>query len=208
MSDTLAVQKPPALDPAVFAAAMAAIDAANSRDPKSERHDGEELPAALLYGRRMSCWLRRLYPDASEALQLAVRCQHIERWTRPRKDYPEGRVGYLTWRRDLKDFHARRAGEILAHVGCPEAVIARVQSLVRKERIKQDPEAQALEDTACLVFLAHEFGAFAETQDRDKIKSILQKTWRKMSERGHEAALTLPLAESAKALVIEALTPA
>jgi hypothetical protein len=208
MSKTPDATKDLALDPVVFASAMAAIDAANARDPKSERHDGEELPAALLYGRRMSCWLKRLYPEASTALQLAVRCQHIERWTQPRKDYPEGRIGYLTWRRDLKDFHARRAGEILAQVGCPEAVIARVQSLVRKERIKRDAEAQALEDTACLVFLAHEFAAFAATQDRDKIKSILQKTWRKMSDRGHEAALALPLDESAKALVIEALTPA
>ena len=205
MTECRRIQDVPDLDPQVAVAALAAIDAVNSNDPRSEEHDGEALPAALLYGRRMSCWLRRLYPEASLVLQIAVRCQHIERWTRPRKDYPEGRVGYLTWRRDLRDFHARRAGEILAKTGCPATVIARVQTLVRKEGIKRDREVQALEDTACLVFLAHEFGAFAKTQERAKMKSILQKTWRKMSDRGHQAAFTLPLDELTKALMVEAL---
>jgi hypothetical protein len=37
--------------------------------------------------------------------------------------------------------------------------------------------------------------------DEDKAVDILQKTWGKMSARGHAAALALPLGDAAKALV-------
>jgi len=93
--------------------ALDAFDRANAADPNLELVDGEKLPKELIYGQRMSAWLDRLCPEASEALRLAVRCQHIERWVTPRGSYPEGRIGYLTWRRDLKRYHAERAGEIL-----------------------------------------------------------------------------------------------
>ena len=39
----------------------------------------------------------------------------------------------------------------------------------------------------------------------EKVVSILQKTWAKMSERGHEAALALPLSPECLALVQKAL---
>ncbi len=176
-----------------LAAAFAAFDRANAADPTQD--DGTEgpQPKELLYGRRMSACLAELYPEASAELQLAARAQHLERWRIPRDSYPEGRVGYLTWRRDLKAFHAERAAEILRELGFEEALIARVGALLRKERLKQDPESQALEDVACLVFLAHHFAAFAEGQDEAKLVEILRKTWRKMSERGQQAALALPL---------------
>ncbi len=102
-----------------LAAAFAAFDEANGLDPNLETVDGRGEAKELLYGRRMTTWLDRLYPDASMALKLAARCQHLERWTIPRKRYPEGRVGYLTWRRDLKLFHAERAGDILLPLGFP-----------------------------------------------------------------------------------------
>ena len=102
---------------ALQAAALEAFDRANAADPNCETVDGVARPKELLYGRRMSDWLERLYPEATPALRLAVRCQHIERWQVPRKTYPEGRVGYLTWRRDLKALHAKRAGEILEDEG-------------------------------------------------------------------------------------------
>jgi len=41
------------------------------------------------------------------------------------------------------------AGEILARAGYDAQAVKRVQSLVKKERIKHDPEAQLLEDTTC-----------------------------------------------------------
>ncbi len=190
---------------ALFAAAVAAFDRVNGADPNLEEVDGEPYPKELLYGCRMSGWLEHVYPEASDALRLAARCQHIERWKIPRSDYPQGRAGYLTWRRDLKRYHAERAAGILSDLGVADSIIERVQSLVRKERLKQDPECQALEDVACLVFLAHQFEAFAGRHAPEKVTEILRKTWRKMSDRGHRAALTLTLAPKERALVETAL---
>ena len=73
---------------------LALIDAANSEDPGREEVDGESLPGAYLYGVRMSEALESLRPDASEALRIAVRAQHLERWRLPRKEVPDGRAGY------------------------------------------------------------------------------------------------------------------
>ena len=188
-----------------LAAAFAAFDRANAADPNLEEGAEGPEPKELLYGRRMSAFLAEIYPEASTELRLAARAQHLERWRIPRKSYPEGRVAYLTWRRDLKAFHAERAAEILRELGFDEALIARVGALLRKERLKQDPDSQALEDVACLVFLAHHFAAFSEGHDEAKLVDILRKTWRKMSERGHQAALALPLDGRSLRLVETAL---
>ena len=188
-----------------FRAATAAFAAANAEDPNSDEAPDGPKPRELLYGQRMSEWLGRLHPDASEVLRLAARCQHIERWRRPRQDYPQGRVGYLTWRRDAKSFHAERAAEILRGLDYPEEIIARVQALVKKERLKTDPEAQALEDVICLVFLAHYFEAFAARHADAKVVDIVRKTWRKMSDHGRKAALALPLSAKSARLIEEAL---
>jgi hypothetical protein len=75
------------------------------------------------------------------------------------------RTGYLKWRTELKNFHATVAGEILAGAGYDEATVARVQSLLRKERLKRDPEAQQLEDVVCLVFLENYFADFSKQHD-------------------------------------------
>ncbi len=190
-----------------LAAALAAFDQANAADPQCEETGEGQQPKALLYGRRMSACLARLYPEASPELCLAARAQHLERWRIPRDSYPAGRVGYLTWRRDLKQYHAERAAAILGDLGFEAPQIARIGALLRKERLKQDPESQALEDVACLVFLEHEFAAFAAGHSEEKIVDILRKTWRKMSERGREAALGLPLEGRALRLVQRALAP-
>jgi Domain of unknown function (DUF4202) len=60
---------------------LAAIDAANSADPTLVQAEGRLVPAELLYGERMSAALAEFMPDASEALTIAARGQHIERWT-------------------------------------------------------------------------------------------------------------------------------
>ena len=167
-----------------LAQTIAAIDAANALDPHTIDIEGKREPAGLVYGRRMSATLGRISPQASEHLRIAVRGQHIERWTSPRKAYVEGRVGYLKWRKDLQDFHARRLGEIMAAAGYGEDDIGRVGALVRKERLKSDAEAQTLEDVACLVFLAHYLDDFMAKTDPDKLAGILAKTWNKMSPSG------------------------
>src|SRR5205085_2639185 len=169
------------MDDSRLARVIATIDAANARDPNKIEADGRLQPAELVYGRRMSEALARLAPDASEHLRIAARGQHIERWTSPRTNFPQGRAGYLTWRRELQHFHARRVGEIMAAAGYGAADIGRVGALIRKERLKSDPEAQTIEDVACLVFLAHYLDGFIAKTDADKLAGILAKSWNKMS---------------------------
>ncbi|HEY6965999.1 MAG TPA: DUF4202 domain-containing protein, partial [Burkholderiales bacterium] len=130
--------------------ALARIDAVHAEDPQ---RDAAGRPKELAYAQRMSAWLERLAPQASDALRLAVRCQHLRRWAIARSDYPEGKVGYLRWRKDESLAHAALAAEILAQAGCAADLVRRVQSLVKKERLKHDPEAQLLEDATCLAFL-------------------------------------------------------
>ena len=188
-----------------FQQALARFDAANATDPNRETWQGAEYPKELLYAQRMSGWLERFAPDASEALRLAVRAQHIRRWTIPRGDYPEGKAGYKEWRTTLSRFHAQTAGEILAGVGYDDETIRRVQGLIRKEQLKRDPETQCLEDVICLVFLESYFADFSQKHDEAKVIDILQKTWKKMSPAGHAAALGLALPEGARELVGKAL---
>ena len=187
-----------------FASALARIDAVHAEDPA---RDADGRAKELAYVLRLSAWLDRLAPQASEALRLAVRCQHLRRWAIPRSSYPEGRAGYLRWRRDEALAHAALAGEILRDAGYGADEVARVQALVRKERIKQDAEAQALEDASCLVFLEHELAAFAAKHDEPRVIDILRKTWAKMSEGGRAAALALALPEPLRALLGKALAP-
>src|SRR5438045_878404 len=179
-----------------FRSAIARFDAANEEDP-----DGE----ALIYAQRMSDWLEKLQPNASEALKLAARSQHIRRWEIPRDRYPMNRAGYHRWRNELATFHANVAGEILRKVGYDEATVGRVQSLLKKERLKEDPESQLLEDVICLVFLQYYFPDFARKHDEEKVINILRKTWRKMSQRGHEAALKVALGPQEQELIENAL---
>jgi len=187
--------------PGRFDDAMARVDAAHAEDPQKE--DG--LAKELLYARRMSAWLARLAPDASEPLRLAVRCQHLRRWAIPRASFPEGKVGYLRWRKEESLAHAVLAGELLAQAGYDAGAVARVQSLVKKERIKHDPEAQALEDVTCLVFLEYEFAPFAAKHPEEKLVDILRKTWAKMSPLGQREALGLQLSAQLRAMVGKAL---
>ncbi len=188
-----------------LARALEAIDAANREDPETVEVDGGREPRELVYGRRMSAWLERLLPDASEPLQIAVRAQHIRRWTSPRAAYPEGRAGYKKWRSELARMHAELAAQIAAEAGYDEAACARVRDLVQKRRLHTDAEARVLEDCACLVFLEHYFADFQPKHDRAKVIDILRKTWAKMSPAAHQAALALPLAPVERALVEEAL---
>lgn len=184
-----------------LAAVFAAIDAANAGDPARVDVDGQREPAALVDGRRMSAVLARLAPHASEHLQIAVRGHHIERWTSPRQSYPAGRVGYLKWRRDLGAFHARRLAEIMTDAGYSPEDASRVGALVRKEDLGSDPETQMFEDVVCLVFLEYGLHDFMAKTDEDKLARILAKTWRKMSETGHQHALALDIPPAVHALL-------
>lgn len=181
------------------------FDKANAQDPNTEEYGGKTYPKEVLYAERMTERLNQFEPKASEALRLTARCQHICRWEIPRESYEMNRVGYLKWRQDLKKFHARKAQEILEEVGYSQQTIDKVAFLLEKKQLKKNEDTQTLEDVICLVFLEYYFESFATEHPEQKIIDILQKTWRKMSQKGHAAALQLPLSESAFALVNKAV---
>lgn len=185
--------------------AIELIDRANGEDPSREVWEGRIYPKELLYGRRMTAWLERLAPDASESLQLAARAQHVRRWMVPREDYPATRAGYLRWRSVLYRFHAEQTGVLLREAGYDEETVAAVGKMVAKQGGKRDPDVQLIEDVACLVFLEHYFPAFAATQNEDKLIGIIRKTWRKMSEQARASALDLEFPLTLRALLAKAL---
>lgn len=182
------------------------IDAANAEDPHTEEYNGASYPKELLYARRMTDRLKAFAPEASEELQIAARAQHICRWTIPRSEYPMTRTGYKQWRTSLMKFHAEKTGSLMEECGYDAETIARVQSLLQKKRLKKDEEAQTLEDVICLVFLEYYLPDFAGKHEEDKVIHILRKTWLKMSDRGHEAALRLPLPPESSELVSAAVS--
>lgn len=186
-------------------AVLAAIDQANSADPRSDALHDSEVPREWLYGRRMSERLAQFVEDADEALQIAVRAQHVQRWMIPRDTYPMDRDGYKRWRIALGQYHAEVTGQIMAEHGYQPPLIERVASLIRKENFKRDSEAQTLEDVACLVFLEHYLQPFMAEHDEPQLLAILRKTWGKMSASGQQAALKLSLPPQAAALVASAL---
>jgi hypothetical protein len=172
-----------------LAHALAAFDAENARDPTSERDGDTLVPTQLLHARRVSAWLARIAPDAQEPLRLAARCQHLKRWHIARDSYPQGRTGYLQWREALARFHASEADKILGELGYDEGVRKRVSELVRKKKLRHDPEAQLLEDAICCTFLEFEAAPFAQKHPADKVVDILVKTLAKMGPRGRSLVL-------------------
>lgn len=188
-----------------FARAIAAFDAANAEDPHRLVIGGEPRPRELVHAERLSAWVERLAPNASEPLRLAARCQHIRRWQIPRASYPAGRVGYLQWRTELARFHADTAASILDELGYERELIDAVRRINVKQGIRSNPDTQTMEDALCLEFLESEFEDFARKHPPEKVIGVVQKTWKKMSARGQELALNLPLSEPALALVTRAL---
>ena len=189
-----------------FEQAYARFDEENSRDPNTEKENGAAYPRELLYAKRLTDWVLKLDPQASEALRLAARCQHICRWMIPRDSYEMNRAGYLQWRNALKQLHAAKAGDILRESGYPDTLIQSVQDLNLKKNFPKDPESRSLEDALCLVFLQYQFTDFMKGKEESKLIEVLQKTWKKMSDAGRKQALLLPVEPKAKALIEKALS--
>ncbi len=193
-----------------YQAAIAAFDQANSQDPNKEMADGREYPKELLYAQRMSEMQERYIPDASEAVKLAVRAQHIQRWKIPRSNYPMDKQGYLQWRTGLYKFHAETAGRIMKDAGYDDVMIDRVKKIVSKKGLKVNPETQLMEDVVDLVFIEHYLTGFvAQHPEYDEAKwiPIIRKTWQKMSSRAHEFALSgkIKLPEALVPLILKAV---
>jgi hypothetical protein len=174
-----------------FQKAIAAIDAENVQDPNQEIYQSKSIPKEFLYSDRMYKRLLDFEPNASEEVQIAAKAQHICRWKIARETYPMDRVGYLKWREELKKFHAQTTATILEKSGYNQDFIVRVSFLIEKKLLKKDAETQLLEDVICLVFLEFYLDDFVQKHDTEKLKNIIQKTWNKMSEKGHEVALKI-----------------
>jgi hypothetical protein len=196
------------MDTARFQKAIAAFDRANGEDPRMLLSDGAPRPRELVHAERLSHWVQRLEPSASETLLLAARCQHIRRWQIPRESYPSGRVGYLQWRTQLARFHAETAAQLLAEVGYEQSAIDAVRRINLKQNLRSSSDMMVMEDALCLSFLEFELDEFIAKYPAEKVIEVLQKTWQKMSARAREIALTLPLSSAGLELVTRALTPA
>jgi Domain of unknown function (DUF4202) len=188
-----------------FFEALRRFDEENAQDPNLLVVEDVAHPQELLYAKRLTDWVLRLDPKASEPLLLAARSQHICRWTIPRATYELTRVGYLRWRADLKQFHAAKSAEILRLVGYDEETVARVRDLNLKKQLGRDPDCQVLEDALCLVTLQYQLADLVAKTAPAKIIEILQKTWKKMSKTAHEHALALHFSEVEKQLIEKAL---
>lgn len=191
-----------------FDAAIRAIDAANAEDPRTEHAAGIARPKELLYAERMSAALLRIYPDASELLQIAARAQHLCRWQIARASYPLGREGYNAWRIACRQHHATLVAGLLAPLGYGHTGIHKIQSMILKDNLKSDPESQALENIAGLVFVEYYLEPFLAGHtgyDAAKLMGILKKTFRKMDATGRSAVLHLPLAPDLKSMIEAAI---
>lgn len=192
--------------PGRFERAIQRIDEANSADPIVLVVNGQPRPKELAHAEMMTEWVRRLRPDADEAILLAARAHHIRRWEVPRSSYPAGRKAYLRWRTDLHEFHARETGAVLQECGYDATIIARVQQIIRKHRLGRDPDVQVLEDALCLVFLETQLTTTAEQLTEETMINVLRKTWKKMSPAAREHALSLEMRPADREFVLRALT--
>jgi hypothetical protein len=191
-----------------FEAVILDVDASNADDPRRIMVDGVERPYEVVYSERMSAKLRAMCPDAGELLRIAARAQHIRRWDIPRNHYPEGRNGYNVWRRACREHHAALIAGIMQRHGYDAAASGRVGKLIKKEQLKTDRDSQVLENIVGVVFIEHYFDEFLgkhASYDDDKLVDIVGKTLRKMSPKGHAAALALRLPDRTKLLIAAAL---
>jgi hypothetical protein len=188
-----------------FARAIAAIDAGNADDPNIITVRTRTGPKEIIHAELVTDWVERLRPDASEPLLLAARGHHVRRWTVPRASAPDGRAGYLKWRKSLQEQHARELGGILVAAGYDDSTVARVQSIVRKEHLATDPEVQALEDALCLVFLETQLTDVAARLDPVLLSRVIARTVKKMSAQGIAAIAMVPLDDHARNILAAAL---
>lgn len=188
-----------------FDQVFAALDALHAQDPRQVEIDGNPVPQELWHAGRMSAWLHQLHASPDELTRLAVRGQHLQRWLVPRSDYPQGRVGYLTWRRDQGQRAGETSAQLMREAGYNPEQAEQVAKMIRKQGLGRDAGVQAVEDCACLVFLENYFSDFSRQIEHDQLMRIVRKTWQKMSPAAHRLALELPMTPESRALVEQAL---
>ena len=198
-----------------YLAAAAAIDAANADDPTAVLVRGSSHPLAQIHGVLADEWVVRLVGLGAEfdgtgadveLVRLAARAHHLRRWEVPRSSAPEGRAGYLKWRKDQKARHAELVAAMLATCAYDIGEIARVQSLIRREGLgRGDVGTQAVEDAACLVFVETQLADVARRLTPQHLGEVIRKTARKMSAAGVALLDEVPLDDEARGILNEAL---
>jgi hypothetical protein len=191
-----------------FTKAIEGFDDYNYRDPHVEEVDGKRISKEVLYAQRMTARLSQFAPDANEAVRLAARCQHIGRWEILRNEYPEGKKGYLLWRAEEKQHHAKIAEGILKKGGYDTDTIEQVKFLLLKKELKTNADTQLLEDVICLVFIEFYLEEFAAKHENEKVIDIIKKTTKKMSAKALEAVGQLTVSAKARELLGQATSPA
>ena len=184
---------------------LSIIDNLNKEDPVKVNTEHGQISKEILYSKRMQDRLNHFLPEAGETLQIAAYSQHVKRWSIPRSNYPMDRAGYKKWRTTLGQLHAETTAQAMLDTGYGEESVERVKYLLQKKGLKRDPETQALEDVICLVFIEYYLEDFATKHSEEKLIAIIQKTWKKMSTKGHAAALELTLPANLSALLKKAL---
>lgn len=214
-------------DPAYLARTVGDKDAKTKVDELAYA-DGMEHWASHLIGLRLSTpefqsFSAKVSPSdtsdvesitrTGELLRIAARCQHLERFLTPRSSYPEGKAGYLKWRRDLYKIQADRAKELLLAAGLQEKDVDWVHKWVSKTELNPGKETgdlgtQLLEDAAVLVFLQEELELFAgqhQEYTEQKFVDIIKKTWRKLSALGKQEALKLSMPKGLEPIVLKGI---
>lgn len=183
------------------------FDNYNKQDPRLFAWDNVSYPQEYFFAIKLYEWVLKLDPEADEELLLASRSQHIGRWEIPREDYPEGRDGYLKWRKDLGLRHAAIAAGLMQQAGYAAGQIDRVKQIILKQRIKVDTDVQTMENALCLVFLEIQYEDFRQKykQEPEKMINILRKSLLKMDAHGHSFALTLPYTDGGLELIQKAV---
>jgi hypothetical protein len=182
----------------LFEKALRAFDQVNALDPRTQTVQGKSYPRESIFARRVSAWVERLSPEAPEAVRLAARSHTLRRWEIPRNRYSMDTAGYHEWRAATAAHSANAAEAILKQIGYPEEAIGYVTQLITWKRFPQDPNAQLLEDADCLAFLEIKLSEYLEQWEDDKVRRILNGTWRKMTPTARHKALELPLDQRAK----------
>lgn len=189
-----------------FERAIAAIDAANADDPFTIVVRGVTRPKELAHAELATEWLSRLCESPSEPLLLAIRAHHLRRWAVPRDSYPDGRAGYLRWKRDLQQRHAAETGALLRSAGYEDDTVARVEDIIRKRGLARDPEVQLFEDALCLVFVETQFDDLTAKTEREVMVGLVRKTLAKMSPAALRLAASLApaLSDESQTILAEA----
>ena len=171
-----------------LSALLAAIDEANGLDPNTLVVDGVAEPKELAHSRMVTEWVRRFDDDPSDEQLIAARAHHLRRWSVPRTAYPEGRAGYLRWRKELGERHRAEVAEMMAEAGYGEAEVVTVTGIMAKRDLATDPAVQVHEDALCMVFLQTQLDDLVARLGAAKAADVVTKTLRKMSTDGIAAA--------------------